>query len=203
MSRINDLNTIRESGLYGGSNDFISARLGIFICIFYDHKVYKREKNMLMLTSSPALSTQGSVDQISHKVSLLMEGIVNQASLLTQKEDNAPKTDRVYGFLFHFIIIFFNLAPFWRDVATWNIRYWSYKTIFKRFEPLTAGCLWEEYFALWIKVVYQKLRSTLKMESLLASHSKRNSLQYRLKQLSAFGCCPYYKMSVIEGCRVL
>ena len=73
---------------------------------------------MLMLTSSPALSTQGSVDQISDKVSLLMEGIVNQASLLTQKEDNAPKTDRVYGFLFYFIIIFFNLAPFWRDVAT-------------------------------------------------------------------------------------
>ena len=43
---------------------------------------YKREKNMLMLTSSPALSTQGRVDQISDKVSLLMEGIVNQASLL-------------------------------------------------------------------------------------------------------------------------
>ena len=68
---------------------------------------YKREKNMLMLTSSPALSTQGRVDQISDKVSLLMEGIVNQASVLRQKEDNAPKTDRVYGFLFYFIIIIF------------------------------------------------------------------------------------------------
>ena len=68
---------------------------------------YKREKNMLMLTCSPALRTQGDVDQISDKVSLLMEGIVNQASLLTQKEDNAPKTGRVYGFLFYFIIIFF------------------------------------------------------------------------------------------------
>ena len=99
MSRIRDLNTIRESRLDGGSNDFIPARLGIFICIFYD---YKREKNMLMLTSSPALRTQGSVDQISDKVSLLMEGIVNQASLLTQKEDNALKTDRVYGFLFYY-----------------------------------------------------------------------------------------------------
>ena len=97
MSRINDLNTIRESRLYGGSNDFISAKLGILICISYD---YKREKNMLMLTSSPASSTQGRVDQISDKVSLLMEGIVNQASVLRQKEDNAPKTDRVYGFLF-------------------------------------------------------------------------------------------------------
>ena len=104
MSRIRDLNTIRESGLDGGSNDFIPARLGIFICIFYD---YKREKNMLMLTCSPALRTQGGVDQISDKVSLLMEGIVNQASLLTQKEDNAPKTGRVYGFLFYFIIIIF------------------------------------------------------------------------------------------------
>ena len=104
MSRINDLNTIRESGLYGGSNDFISAKLGILICISYD---YKREKNMLMLTSSPALSTQGRVDQISDKVSLLMEGIVNQASVLRQKEDNAPKTDRVYGFLFYFIIYYF------------------------------------------------------------------------------------------------
>ena len=72
MSRINDLNTIRESGSYGGSNDFISAKLGILICISYD---YKREKNMLMLTSSPALSTQGRVDQISDKVSLLMKGI--------------------------------------------------------------------------------------------------------------------------------
>ena len=75
----------------------ISAKLGILICISYD---YKREKNMLMLTSSPALCTQGRVDQISDKVSLLMEGIVNQASVLRQKEDNAPKTDRVYGFLF-------------------------------------------------------------------------------------------------------
>ena len=109
MSRINDLNTIRESGLYGGSNDFISAKLGILICISYD---YKREKNMLMLTSSPALSTQGRVDQISDKVSLLMEGIVNQASVLRQKEDNAPKTDRVYGFLFYFIIIFFLSCSF-------------------------------------------------------------------------------------------
>ena len=38
MSRINDLNTIRskESGLYGGSNDFISAKLGILICISYE-----------------------------------------------------------------------------------------------------------------------------------------------------------------------
>ena len=104
MSRIRDLNTIRESGLDGGSNDFIPARLGIFICIFYD---YKHEKNMLMLTCSPALRTQGDVDQISDKVSLLMEGIVNQASLLTQKEDNGPKTGRVYGFLFYFIIIIF------------------------------------------------------------------------------------------------
>ena len=65
---------------------------------------------MLMLTSSPALSTQGRVDQISDKVSLLMEGIVNQASVLRQKEDNAPKTDRVYGFLFYFIIFFFILV---------------------------------------------------------------------------------------------
>ena len=95
MSRIHDLNTIRELGLNGGGNDFIPARLGIFICISYD---YKREKNMLTLPNSPALSTQGSVDQISDKVSLPMEGIVNQVSLLTQTEDNATNTDCVYGF---------------------------------------------------------------------------------------------------------
>ena len=117
MSRINDLNTIRESGLYGGSNDFISAKLGILICISYD---YKREKNMLMLTSSPALSTQGRVDQISDKVSLLMEGIVNQASLLRQikRRTMHQRPTTFTDFYFILLLLFFNLAPFWRDVAT-------------------------------------------------------------------------------------
>ena len=143
MSRINDLNTIRESGLYGGSNDFISAKLGILICISYD---YKREKNMLMLTSSPALSTQGRVDQISDKVSLLMEGIVNQASLLRQKEDNAPKTDRVYGFLFYFIIYYFLILLLSGETSlqmkhTVLIIKTIFKRLHKRFELLTAGCL--------------------------------------------------------------
>jgi len=99
-------NTIRESGLYGGSNDFISARLGIFICIFYD---YKGEKNMLTLTSSPALSTQGSVDQISDKVSLLMELRHCESSVTYVKGGQFTK-DRPclqIFILFYFIIIIF------------------------------------------------------------------------------------------------
>ena len=133
MSRIHDLNTIRESGLNGGSNDFIPARLGIFICISYD---YKREKNMLTLTNSPALSTQGSVDQISDKVSLPMEGIVNQVSLLTQTEDNAPNTDLVYGFfLFYFILLLFFLILLLSSETSLQMKHTVlilYKTIFKR-----------------------------------------------------------------------
>ena len=54
-------------------------------------------------------------------------------------------------FYFILLLLFFNLAPFWRDVATDE----TYGTDHKK-------------------------------QFLLACHSKRVSLQYRLKQLSAF-----------------
>ena len=111
MSRIRDLNTIRESGLDGGSNDFIPARLGIFICIFYDDK---REKNMLMLTCSPALRTQGDVDQISDKVSLLMEGhcesSVTSYAKGGQCTKDRPRLRIFILFYYYYFLIFSFLA---------------------------------------------------------------------------------------------